>query len=150
MVRDAAMSSAWIQRNPVPSPSPTVPDDHARESFQMATANLGQIAQVQNPTPTRNNDHPRDNTMADEYASAAVTPALITPAPPPRAPGHRGSVVRASSFPPVGVDASVDLPGDAVPHTPATRSGDGRERLLDVLRARGLRFRDGARWQSAL
>ncbi|SCL39663.1 hypothetical protein GA0074692_5439 [Micromonospora pallida] len=57
-------------------------------------------------------------------------------------------MVRASILPPVGV-GSDDLPGDAVPHTPATTSGDGRERLLDVLRARGLRFRAGARWQPA-
>ncbi|MEH1101966.1 hypothetical protein [Micromonospora sp. CPCC 205561] len=28
--------------------------------------------------------------------------------------------------------------------------GDGRERMIDVLRAGGLRFRDGARWRSAL
>ncbi|MFC5926853.1 hypothetical protein [Micromonospora vulcania] len=30
-----------------------------------------------------------------------------------------------------------------------TRSGDGREQLLDVLRAGGLRFRAGARWRTA-
>ncbi|TDB99073.1 hypothetical protein E1091_07235 [Micromonospora fluostatini] len=29
------------------------------------------------------------------------------------------------------------------------RIGDGRERILDVLRAVGMRFRDGARWRPA-
>ncbi|MCG5444987.1 hypothetical protein NIE79_003430 [Micromonospora sp. NIE79] len=35
----------------------------------------------------------------------------------------------------------------AVPETP-TSSGDGREQLLNVLRADGLRFRAGARWRA--
>ncbi|WP_410819388.1 hypothetical protein [Micromonospora sp. 050-3] len=35
----------------------------------------------------------------------------------------------------------------AVPEIP-TSSGDGREQLLNVLRAGGLRFRAGARWQA--
>ncbi|WP_165435853.1 hypothetical protein [Micromonospora violae] len=36
----------------------------------------------------------------------------------------------------------------AVPVTPPS-SGDGREQLLNVLRAGGLRFRAGARWRTA-
>ncbi|MEH0933451.1 hypothetical protein [Micromonospora sp. CPCC 205558] len=36
----------------------------------------------------------------------------------------------------------------AVPPIP-TNSGDGREQLLNVLRAGGLRFRAGARWRTA-
>nr|ACB47035.1 GntT-like protein [Micromonospora chersina] len=69
MAREAAMSRACTHRKLVGLPSPTVPADHARGSFQMATANLGQITQVQTPTPTRNSDQPRDNTMAGQYAS---------------------------------------------------------------------------------
>ena len=42
----------------VPAPSATVPDAQERGSFQMATAKLGQITQVQTPTPTRKSDPP--------------------------------------------------------------------------------------------
>ncbi|WP_170158718.1 hypothetical protein [Micromonospora noduli] len=46
---------------------------------------------------------------------------------------------------------AVDLVDDrflaAVPEIP-TSSGDGREQLLNVLRAGGLRFRAGARWRA--
>jgi hypothetical protein len=69
MASDAAMSSACAQRKPVGAPSPTVPVDQARGSFQMATANLGQMTQVHTPTATRKTDQPRDNTMVSEYAS---------------------------------------------------------------------------------
>ncbi len=78
MANEAAMSTAWIQRNPVGAPTPTAPPDQARVSFQMASPNLGQITQVHTPTPTRNDDQPRDNTMVDEYPSA----------PPPAGPPH--------------------------------------------------------------
>lgn len=71
MSRDAAISRAWIQRKPVAGNSPTLPVDQARGSFQMATANLGQITQVQIPTPVRKSAQPRDSTMAAEYASAS-------------------------------------------------------------------------------
>ncbi|MDO3703563.1 hypothetical protein Q3W71_17990 [Micromonospora sp. C28SCA-DRY-2] len=57
-------------------------------------------------------------------------------------------MVRASSYAPEVVDPVDGLPLDAVPTFP-TSSGDGRERIIDVLRAGGLRFRDGARWRSA-
>ncbi|GLY25607.1 hypothetical protein Misp04_53380 [Micromonospora sp. NBRC 101691] len=77
MVRDAAINNAWIQRKPVPPPSPTVPVDQALGSFQIATANLGQIAQVQTPTPTRKSAQPRDSTMAAEYASAGDASPLV-------------------------------------------------------------------------
>ncbi|WP_198041583.1 hypothetical protein [Micromonospora chokoriensis] len=46
------------------------------------------------------------------------------------------------------VDLVDGLPLGAVPEIP-TRSGDGREQLLNVLRAGGLRFRAGARWRTA-
>ncbi|MFI6231665.1 hypothetical protein ACIBCR_30645 [Micromonospora echinospora] len=58
-------------------------------------------------------------------------------------------MVRTSNLPAAGVELSDDLPAGAAPYPAATSSGDGRDRLLDVLRARGLRFRDGARWQPA-
>ncbi|WP_416902002.1 hypothetical protein [Micromonospora echinospora] len=57
-------------------------------------------------------------------------------------------MVRTSNLP-AGVELSDDLPAGAASYPAATISGDGRDRLLDVLRARGLRFRDGARWQPA-
>ncbi|GGM60681.1 hypothetical protein GCM10011608_52230 [Micromonospora sonchi] len=38
----------------------------------MATANLGQIAQVQTPTAVRKTAQPRDNTMVGEYASGTT------------------------------------------------------------------------------
>ncbi|MET7875299.1 hypothetical protein [Micromonospora profundi] len=41
-----------------------------------------------------------------------------------------------------------DLLTVVVPAFP-TSSGDGREQLLDVLRAGGLRYRAGARWRTA-
>ncbi|MEV4654381.1 hypothetical protein [Micromonospora sp. NPDC049301] len=44
------------------------------------------------------------------------------------------------------VDTVDGLPLGVVP---PTRSGDGREQLLDVLRAGGLRYRAGARWRTA-
>ncbi|MGK5737904.1 hypothetical protein [Micromonospora sp. URMC 103] len=40
-----------------------------------------------------------------------------------------------------------DLPL-GVPAGPGA-GGDGREQIIDVLRAGGLRFRDGARWRPA-
>ncbi|CCH18135.1 hypothetical protein [Micromonospora lupini] len=46
------------------------------------------------------------------------------------------------------VDVVDGLPRGVVPALP-TRSGDGREHFLDVLRAGGLRFRAGARWRTA-
>ncbi|MGC5019093.1 hypothetical protein [Micromonospora sp. DT47] len=55
-------------------------------------------------------------------------------------------MVRPVILTPEAVDG---LPRDLVPSFP-TSPGDGRERILDVLRAGGLRFRAGARWRLAL
>ncbi|SCG48989.1 hypothetical protein [Micromonospora halophytica] len=53
--------------------------------------------------------------------------------------------------PVVTVPEAVDgLPGGHVPSPTSTSPGDGRERILDVLRANGSRFRAGARWRFAL
>ncbi|MEU1606827.1 hypothetical protein ABZ428_26440 [Micromonospora matsumotoense] len=70
MTSEAAISSRWIQKKPVGAPSPTTPPAQARASFQMASPNLGQMAQVHTPTPIRNNDQPRDSTMVAKYSSA--------------------------------------------------------------------------------
>lgn len=70
-------------------PSPTVPDVQDRGSCQMATANLGQMTQVQTPTPTRKTAHPRDSTMAAEYASAPVHLAVRGHPPGTGPPRHR-------------------------------------------------------------
>jgi hypothetical protein len=51
-------NTAWTSRNPVGEEWPTGPDQ-ARESSQMATENLGQMAQLKTPTATRNKDQPR-------------------------------------------------------------------------------------------
>ncbi|MFG1780572.1 hypothetical protein ACGFIG_29595 [Micromonospora sp. NPDC049048] len=56
-------------------------------------------------------------------------------------------MVRPISYAPEAVDRIDGLPLGVVTISP-TRSGDGRERMIDVLRAGGLRFRDGARWRS--
>ncbi|GAA2707509.1 hypothetical protein ACFY2R_20245 [Micromonospora olivasterospora] len=58
-------------------------------------------------------------------------------------------MVRLYICAPEAVDPVDGRSASAVPATP-TRSGDGRERILDVLRAGGLRFRDGGRWRPAL
>ncbi|MEU2666715.1 hypothetical protein ACLQ20_31005 [Micromonospora sp. DT46] len=57
-------------------------------------------------------------------------------------------MVRPISYAPEVVDLVDGLPLGVVTISP-TRSDDGRERMIDVLRAGGLRFRDGARWRSA-
>ncbi|MEU4772750.1 hypothetical protein [Micromonospora sp. NPDC023644] len=57
-------------------------------------------------------------------------------------------MVRPISYAPEVVDPVDGLPLGVVTTSPI-RSGDGRERMIDVLRAGGLRFRDGARWRSA-
>ncbi|MFV2116811.1 hypothetical protein ACFHW0_31440 [Micromonospora sp. LOL_025] len=57
-------------------------------------------------------------------------------------------MVRPMSYAPEVVDPVDGLPLGVVTLSP-TRSDDGRERTIDVLRAGGLRFRDGARWRSA-
>ncbi|MEU7996392.1 hypothetical protein AB0B83_13805 [Micromonospora sp. NPDC049060] len=57
-------------------------------------------------------------------------------------------MVRPISYAPEAVDLVDGLPLGVVTTSP-TRSDDGRERMIDVLRAGGLRFRDGARWRSA-
>ena len=59
---------------------------------------------------------------------------------------YREGMVRPVILAPEALDG---LPGDLVPSFP-TSPGDGRERILDVLRAGGLRFRAGARWRSVL
>ena len=69
MASEAAISRACIQRKLVGVPSATSPADQERGSFQIATANLGQITQVHTPTAVRNSDQPRDSTMTCEYAS---------------------------------------------------------------------------------
>ncbi|RKN13204.1 hypothetical protein D7147_31925 [Micromonospora musae] len=60
------------------------------------------------------------------YGEAMARPSIPTP-----------EVVTSSDDLPLGVSTG-----------PAHR-GDGREQILDVLRAGGLRFRDGARWRTA-
>ncbi|MFC3503321.1 hypothetical protein ACFOOK_20420 [Micromonospora krabiensis] len=57
-------------------------------------------------------------------------------------------MARPSCCPPETVESIDGLPCAALPAR--VGSGDGRERILDVLRAGGLRFRDGARWRPAL
>ncbi|MFG2052334.1 hypothetical protein ACGFIW_33495 [Micromonospora sp. NPDC048935] len=56
-------------------------------------------------------------------------------------------MVRTSNYATEAVDMVDGLPLGAVPVVP-TNSGDGREQLLSVLRAGGLRFRAGARWRT--
>lgn len=70
MTSEAAISNACTHRKLVAGHSPTTPCDQDLGSFQIATAKRGQITQVHTPTPTRNNDHPRVNTMGSEYATA--------------------------------------------------------------------------------
>ncbi|MBQ0897821.1 hypothetical protein ABT214_13795 [Micromonospora purpureochromogenes] len=55
-------------------------------------------------------------------------------------------MVRPVTLAPEAVDG---LPRDLLPSFPSG-PGDGRERILDVLRAGGLRFRAGARWRFVL
>ncbi|MER7894327.1 hypothetical protein ABTX15_31430 [Micromonospora sp. NPDC094482] len=57
-------------------------------------------------------------------------------------------MVRPSSYAPGAVEVVDGLPLGVVLTVP-TSSGDGREQIIDVLRAGGLRFRDGARWRTA-
>ncbi|MFC4018941.1 hypothetical protein ACFOW4_13450 [Micromonospora sp. GCM10011542] len=57
-------------------------------------------------------------------------------------------MVRQSSYAPEAVDQVDGLPLGVVPACPSN-SGDGREQIVDVLRAGGLRFRAGARWRTA-
>ncbi|WP_433314229.1 hypothetical protein ACQP0U_31590 [Micromonospora sp. CA-269861] len=56
-------------------------------------------------------------------------------------------MVRTGKCAPEAVDLVDGLRLGAVPGIP-TSSGDGREQLLNVLRAGGLRFRAGARWRA--
>ncbi|MFI7436094.1 hypothetical protein [Micromonospora haikouensis] len=53
-------------------------------------------------------------------------------------------MLRPCTLAPEAVDG---LPVGAAPVPPGS-SGDGRERILDVLRAGGLRFRAGGRWRT--
>ncbi|MGW4498105.1 hypothetical protein ACWENR_05730 [Micromonospora sp. NPDC004336] len=57
-------------------------------------------------------------------------------------------MVRPTSYAPEAVDLVDGLPIGVVTTFP-TSSGDGREQMIDLLRAGGLRFRDGGRWRSA-
>ncbi|MCO1596172.1 hypothetical protein M8C17_13465 [Micromonospora sp. RHAY321] len=57
-------------------------------------------------------------------------------------------MVRTSNCTPEAVEMVDCLPLGVVPGFPIS-SGDGREQLLDVLRAGGLRYRAGARWRTA-
>ncbi|MEV4491373.1 hypothetical protein AB0K04_14795 [Micromonospora coxensis] len=56
-------------------------------------------------------------------------------------------MVRSVIIVPEAVDG---LPDGHVPPLTPTSPGDGRERILDVLRANGSRFRAGARWRFRL
>ncbi|MBM0233550.1 hypothetical protein JNW91_17830 [Micromonospora sp. STR1_7] len=56
-------------------------------------------------------------------------------------------MVRKVNCAPEAVDMVDGLPLGVTPRFPSS-SGDGREQLLDVLRAGGLRFRAGARWRA--
>ncbi|MEO3770603.1 hypothetical protein [Micromonospora sp. B9E7] len=56
-------------------------------------------------------------------------------------------MVRTGNCAPEAVDLVDGLRLGAVPEIPIS-SGDGREQLLNVLRAGGLRFRAGARWRA--
>ncbi|MER7587335.1 hypothetical protein ABTW72_07355 [Micromonospora sp. NPDC127501] len=56
-------------------------------------------------------------------------------------------MVRTGTCASEAVDLVDGLFFGAVPEIP-TSSGDGREQLLNVLRAGGLRFRAGARWRA--
>ncbi|MGW4152046.1 hypothetical protein ACWEDF_02665 [Micromonospora chersina] len=53
-------------------------------------------------------------------------------------------MVRPSTCAPETLDG---LPAAAAPVLPARVDDDGREQILDVLRAGGLRFRAGGRWR---
>jgi|SRR5947207_11749317 len=68
---DTAMSTAWIQRNPLGAPRPTSRVDQARGSSQTAMANLGQMIQVQIPTPKRNAAQPRESTTVADAGQPA-------------------------------------------------------------------------------
>ncbi|MGI5524502.1 hypothetical protein ACQEUX_26690 [Micromonospora sp. CA-259024] len=57
-------------------------------------------------------------------------------------------MVRMGNCAQEAIDMVDGLPLGAAPRIP-TSSGDGREQLLKVLRAGGLRFRAGARWRTA-
>ncbi|WP_410810782.1 hypothetical protein [Micromonospora sp. 067-2] len=57
-------------------------------------------------------------------------------------------MVRTSSCASEAVEM-VDRLAPGVPSRFPISSGDGREQLLDVLRADGLRYRAGARWRTA-
>nr|WP_161556618.1 hypothetical protein [Micromonospora acroterricola] len=57
-------------------------------------------------------------------------------------------MVRTGMHAAEAVDTVDALQPAPVPGFP-TSSGDGREQLLDVLRAGGLRYRAGARWRAA-
>ncbi|MEV1159417.1 hypothetical protein AB0J27_28895 [Micromonospora chokoriensis] len=57
-------------------------------------------------------------------------------------------MVRLGNCASEAVDTLDGLPLGALPGI-ATSPGDGREQLLNVLRAGGLRYRAGARWRTA-
>ncbi len=69
MTSDAAMRTACTQRNDVGAPA-----RQDRSSFQIATANRGQMTQVQMPSPMRNPAQRRVSTTPGSIA-AAVGPA---------------------------------------------------------------------------
>jgi hypothetical protein len=60
MASDATINPACTHKNDVGAPCPTEPDDQARESSQMASANRGQMTQFQTPTPIRKAAQPRE------------------------------------------------------------------------------------------
>lgn len=59
IVTAVTISTAWTRRNIVGVDCPISPDQ-ARWSYQIASANRGQISQLKAPAATRNNDQFRD------------------------------------------------------------------------------------------
>jgi hypothetical protein len=60
MANEAMINAACTHRKDVGAPCPTEPVDQARPSSQMASANRGQMAQFQTPTPIRKAAQPRE------------------------------------------------------------------------------------------
>jgi hypothetical protein len=60
MASEAMINAACTHKNDVGVPCPAEPVDQARPSSQMASANRGQMAQFQTPTPIRKAAQPRE------------------------------------------------------------------------------------------
>jgi hypothetical protein len=74
IARDAAISTAWTQRNDV-----GIPFENDRSSAQIAKANRGQISHVQTPTAIRNAAQRRDTTTAQVCAHPSAILELWLP-----------------------------------------------------------------------